>query len=105
MSLELTDTIGSPVLSVQSSVVRPITAQQLASAVTAAGGQTRQELLEVVWTPIALDHSSVDDHGGPSVITWDEMLTGAGAQRATLPIGMRWCGNGAVRTSRVLVVG
>ena len=79
VSLELTDTIGSPVLSVQSLVVRPITAQQLAAAVTAAGGQTRQELLEVVWTPITLDHSSVDDHGGPSVITWDEMLTGAGA--------------------------
>jgi len=79
VSLELTDTIGSPVLSVQSLMVRPITAQQLAAAVTAAGCQTRQELLEVVWTPIALDHSSVDDHGGPSVITWDEMLTGAGA--------------------------
>ena len=79
VSLELTDTIGSPVLSVQSLMVRPITAQQLAAAVTAAGCQTRQELLEVVWTPIALDHSSVDDHGGPSAITWDEMLTGAGA--------------------------
>jgi NADPH:quinone reductase-like Zn-dependent oxidoreductase/NADP-dependent 3-hydroxy acid dehydrogenase YdfG/acyl carrier protein len=79
VSLELTDTIGSPVLSVQSLMVRPITAQQLAAAVTAAGCQTRQELLEVVWTPIAPDHSSVDDHGGPSVITWDEVLTGAGA--------------------------
>ena len=62
VSLQLTDTTGLPVLSVQSLVLRPITAQQLATAVTAAGGQTCQELLEVVWTPIALDHSSVDDH-------------------------------------------
>jgi polyketide synthase 7 len=61
VSLQLTDTTGLPVLSVQSLVVRPITAQQLATAVTAAGGQAR-ELLEVVWTPITLEHSSVDDH-------------------------------------------
>jgi 4-hydroxyphenylalkanoate synthase len=80
MSLELTDTTGSPVLSVQSLVVRPITPQQLATAVTAARGQTRQELLEVAWTPNALEHSSVDDRDAPSVITWDEWLTGAGAQ-------------------------
>jgi polyketide synthase 7 len=79
VSLELTDTTGLPVLSVQSLVVRPITAQRLAAAVTAAGGDTGQELLEVVWTPITLDHSSVDDRAHPSVITWDELLTGAGA--------------------------
>ncbi len=79
VSLELTDTTGLPVLSVQSLVVRPITAQQLAAAVAAAGGDTGQEMLEVVWTPITLDHSSVDDRAHPSVITWDELLTGAGA--------------------------
>jgi polyketide synthase 7 len=79
VSLELTDTTGLPVLSVQSLVVRPITAQQLATALTAAGGKTGQELLEVVWTPITLDHSSVDDPDHPSVITWDELLTGTGA--------------------------
>jgi acyl transferase domain-containing protein/NADPH:quinone reductase-like Zn-dependent oxidoreductase/NADP-dependent 3-hydroxy acid dehydrogenase YdfG len=79
VSLGLTDTAGLPVLSVQSLVVRPITAQQLDAAVTAAGGKTCQELLEVVWTPIVLDHSSVDDGDHPSVITWDELLTGAGA--------------------------
>ncbi|MGA7051773.1 MAG: type I polyketide synthase [Mycobacterium sp.] len=62
VSLHLTDTTGLPVLSVQSLVVRPITVQQLATAVTAAGGQTRQELLEVVWTRITLEHSSLDDH-------------------------------------------
>ena len=79
VSLELTDTTGLPVLSVRSLVVRPITAQQLATAVIAAGGKTRQELLEVVWTPITLDHSSVDDRDHTSVITWDEVLTGARA--------------------------
>jgi polyketide synthase 7 len=57
VSLELADTTGLPVLSVQSLVVRPVTAAQLAATVTAAGGDTGQELLEVVWTPIALDHS------------------------------------------------
>jgi polyketide synthase 7 len=81
VSLELTDTTGLPVLSVQSLVVRPITAQQLAAAVTAAGGDTGQELLEVLWTPITLDHSSIDDRAHRSVITWDELPTGAGAPK------------------------
>ncbi len=57
VSVELADTSGLPVLSVQSLVVRPITAQQLTGVVATAGGDARLELLEVVWTPIARDHS------------------------------------------------
>ena len=83
VSLELTDPTGSPVLSVQSLVVRPITAQQLATAVTAARGQTPQELLEVVWTRMTLEHSGVDDRDDPSVFTWDEWLTGAAQETNT----------------------
>ena len=41
---------------------------------TAAGGQARQELLEVVWTPITLDRSGVDDRDGKAdrdVVVWE----------------------------------
>ena len=64
VSLELADTTGLPVLSVQSLVMRPITAQQLAAAVAAAGGDTGQELLEVIWTPITLTGAGAPEKNG-----------------------------------------
>ena len=47
MSIDLADGLGLPVLSVESMVARPVTAQQLAAAVGGTGGG---ELFEVVWS-------------------------------------------------------
>ena len=48
MSIDLADGLGLPVLSVQSMVARPVTAEQLAAAM---GGTSGGELFEVVWSP------------------------------------------------------
>ena len=48
VSIELTDTLGLPVLSVSSMVARPVTEKQLKAALSGAGGD---RLFEVVWTP------------------------------------------------------
>uniref|UniRef100_UPI003F9DB049 SDR family NAD(P)-dependent oxidoreductase n=1 Tax=Mycobacterium sp. TaxID=1785 RepID=UPI003F9DB049 len=48
VSIELTDTLGLPVLSVTSMVARPVTEKQLKAALSGAGGD---RLFEVVWTP------------------------------------------------------
>ncbi|OKH71215.1 polyketide synthase [Mycobacterium sp. SWH-M1] len=49
VSIDLADGLGLPVLSVQSMVARPVTAEQLAAAV---GGSRGAELFEVVWSPV-----------------------------------------------------
>jgi mycoketide-CoA synthase len=48
VSIELTDTLGLPVLSVASMVARPVTEKQLRAALSGSGGD---RLFEVVWTP------------------------------------------------------
>ncbi|MBX7454697.1 type I polyketide synthase [Mycolicibacterium sp. 3033] len=56
VSIDLADGLGLPVLSVQSMVARPVTAEQLAAAV---GGNRGAELFDVIWSP-------VPDTGAPS---------------------------------------
>ena len=48
VSIELTDTLGLPLLSVASMVARPVTEKQLKAALSGSGGD---RLFEVVWTP------------------------------------------------------
>ncbi|BBY50254.1 polyketide synthase [Mycolicibacterium arabiense] len=50
MSIDLADGLGLPVLSVQSMVARPVTAEQLAAAV--GGTKNGGELFEVIWSPV-----------------------------------------------------
>ncbi len=59
MSIDLADGLGLPVLSVETMVARPVTAQQLAAAVGQSGGG---ELFEVVWsaTTPAAEHVDSD---------------------------------------------
>ncbi|MFQ2845934.1 hypothetical protein ACLILZ_34760, partial [Mycobacterium paragordonae] len=54
VSIELADGAGLPVLSVESLKLRPVTTEQLQAAVAAAGGG-QGGLLEVRWSPVALD--------------------------------------------------
>jgi polyketide synthase 7 len=52
MSVELADGFGSPVLSVRSLLMRPVSVEQLTAAAVPAAG-----LFEVGWSPISLDGS------------------------------------------------
>jgi polyketide synthase 12 len=52
VSIELTDTLGLPVLSVASMVARPVSRQQLMAAVSGSGPD---RIFEVVWAPAALE--------------------------------------------------
>ncbi|ORW88397.1 polyketide synthase [Mycobacterium szulgai] len=64
MSVELADTDGLPVLSARELVVRPVSAQVLSAAVTAAGGGAGSgggRLLEVGWSSISLPYSGIGD--------------------------------------------
>ena len=70
VSIDLADGLGLPVLSVQSMVARPVTAEQLAAAV---GGSRGGELFEVVWSP-------VPDGGQPAPdtdVVWYDASSGA----------------------------
>ena len=73
VSVELADTEGLPVLSVGSLVTRPVSDEQLRSAISAAaGGGAEQGLLEVVWSPITLPETATT---GCSVVSWNDFRT------------------------------
>ena len=71
MSVELADSTGLPVLSVQELMVRPVLAEQLLAAVARPVGVG---LFEVVWSPVPLRDNSSDTDDG--VVVWE-----LGAQR------------------------
>ncbi|WP_374021535.1 SDR family NAD(P)-dependent oxidoreductase [Mycobacterium sp. HNNTM2301] len=64
VSVEMADSSGLPVLSVRELVTRPVSAAQLAAAAAARSGGG--ELLEAVWSPIAL----ADNADGPAPEVW-----------------------------------
>ncbi|MEE3753249.1 type I polyketide synthase [Mycobacterium intracellulare] len=65
VSVDLADASGLPVLSVRELVTRAVSAEQLTAAVAARSGSG--ELLDVVWSPVALPGNSV----GEKVTVWE----------------------------------
>jgi 4-hydroxyphenylalkanoate synthase len=65
LSVDVVDNAGSPVLTVRSLATRPITAAQLPTADGSGLGP-----LEVVWTPIALNHKVIDHAVGQRMQSW-----------------------------------
>ena len=78
MSIEVADAAGLPVLTVRSLVTRPMTAEQLRAAVTTAAGGPDNGPLEVVWSPIPLDHKAIDRSGQLLVQSWEDFCAGDG---------------------------
>ncbi len=73
ISIDVADAAGLPVLTVDSLVTRPISAEQLSAAVSAAGGAPDQGPLEVMWSPIALSHNDIDETDLPEVVSWEDL--------------------------------
>ncbi|WP_373140913.1 type I polyketide synthase [Mycobacterium marinum] len=82
-TVEVADVGGLPVLSVDSLMTRPVTAEQL--RVARIGGA--QGLLEVDWSPITLDSSDVDRG---AVLSWDEFCAGTVTEGACDLVVWRW---------------
>ncbi|WP_425270199.1 SDR family NAD(P)-dependent oxidoreductase [Mycobacterium parascrofulaceum] len=72
VSVELADSSGLPVLSVRELVTRPVSAAQLSAAAAARTGGG--ELLEAVWSPVALP----DNPDGPAPEVWRPPANGDG---------------------------
>lgn len=84
MSVEVADAAGLPVLTVRSLVTRPMTGEQLHTAITAAAGRPQHGPLEVVWSPIPLTHNTIDRSGQRPVLTWEDFRTGDGGDHAVV---------------------
>ena len=76
MSVEVADAAGLPVLTVRSLVTRPMTAEQLHTAVTTAAARRDCEPLEVVWSPIPLKPNIIDGPEPLPVVSWEEFCAG-----------------------------
>ena len=71
VSVDLADGMGLPILSVRKLVVRPVsTAQLSAAALRVAGG-----LLDVAWSPIALEPNGI---AGDGTVVWEPSAGAAG---------------------------
>jgi acyl transferase domain-containing protein/NADP-dependent 3-hydroxy acid dehydrogenase YdfG len=74
VTVDLADSHGGPVLSVGALVTRPVTAEQVHAALTAvSGADAGQGLLELAWSPIDLDHNSIDRNA--VVLSWHDFRT------------------------------
>ncbi|MET0474457.1 MAG: type I polyketide synthase [Mycobacterium sp.] len=94
MSIDLADGLGLPVLSVESMVARPVTAQQLAAAVGNTGGG---ELFEVVWSaapansePASADAEHALFESAPAATESDDLSDVYGATHAALERLQSW---------------
>ncbi len=76
MSVEMVDAAGLPVLTVRSLVTRPMSAEQLQTAVTTAAARTDCEPLEVVWSPIPPKHDIADGSEQVAAVSWEEFRAG-----------------------------
>ncbi|MEQ0574400.1 polyketide synthase dehydratase domain-containing protein [Mycobacterium tuberculosis] len=76
ISVDVCDATGLPVLTVRSLVTRPITAEQLRAAVTAAGGASDQGPLEVVWSPISVVSGGANGSAPPAPVSWADFCAG-----------------------------
>ncbi|WP_366526315.1 SDR family NAD(P)-dependent oxidoreductase [Mycobacterium sp.] len=79
VSIELADTTGRPVLSVRSLLVRPVSAEHLQAAISAAGN-LGPGLLEVTWSPITLPDPDIDR---PPVTSWEALRARPGVGEHT----------------------
>ncbi len=79
MSVEVADAAGLPVLTVRSLVTRPMTAEQLHAAVTAAAGSPEHGPLEVVWSPISPHRNITEQSTQLPVLSWEDLGAGAGS--------------------------
>ncbi|MEV7020489.1 polyketide synthase dehydratase domain-containing protein, partial [Streptomyces sp. NPDC093991] len=79
VTLDLADAAGAPVATVDSLLVRPVTAAQLA----AAGGPRSADLFRVRWNPVPCDHEGVR-HAIWAVVGEDPYGLGAAVQGAGL---------------------
>lgn len=77
ISVDVCDATGLPVLTVRSLVTRPITAEQLRAAVTAAGGASDQGPLEVVWSPISVVSGGANGSAPPAPVSWADFCAGS----------------------------
>ncbi|QUR67443.1 SDR family NAD(P)-dependent oxidoreductase [Mycobacterium spongiae] len=75
ISVELADSAGLPVLSVRELAVRPATREALAAAVAAAAGVQRPGLLEVMWSPVSLEHGVGDGGDARSDVVVQQLST------------------------------
>jgi polyketide synthase 7 len=76
-SVDVADPAGLPVLSVQSLMMRPTSAARLSAAPAASGAAG---LLEVLWSPVALQGAGIDgvgDHESDNLVVW-ELSSGNG---------------------------
>ena len=82
ISVELADTSGMPVLSVRSIVVRPITTDQLHTALAAATGRSDHNLLELTWSAVT---PGDNPSPAPTVMSWNDFHDHhpAGSESAT----------------------
>ncbi|WP_415823734.1 beta-ketoacyl synthase N-terminal-like domain-containing protein, partial [Mycobacterium basiliense] len=74
ISLQLTDTSGLAVLNVEGLITRPISTEQLNTAVNTALGGSGQDLLDVVWTPITTAETA-ETAERPVVLSWNTFDT------------------------------
>jgi polyketide synthase 1/15 len=79
MSIDVADAAGSPVLTVRSLVTRPMTAEQLHTAMTAAAAVPTDGTLEVVWSPIALAEKVTGRPDQLRAQSWEDFCSGEGA--------------------------
>ena len=108
MSIDLADGLGLPVLSVESMVARPVTAQQLAAAV---GGPKGGELFEVVWSaatasePTSTDAEYAVYESAPSAAEFDDLSAVYAATHAALARLQEWLAEPSVSTLVVVTRG
>ncbi|VAZ82978.1 type I polyketide synthase [Mycobacterium persicum] len=101
ISVEIADAEGLPVLTVGALVTRATTAEQLRAAVSAAGRGPDQGPLEVVWSPMPVNHNSIDDPDRPEVLSalsWEDYCAAAAGTSASVN------GNGAGAGDAAVVV-
>lgn len=94
ISVDVCDATGLPVLTVRSLVTRPITAEQLRAAVTAAGGASDQGPLEVVWSPISVVS------GGANGSAHLPRCLGRTFAPAVMVTPVSWCGNSSLPVAK-----
>ncbi len=94
MSIEIADAAGSPVLTVASLMIRPMTAEQLNAAVTSAAARRDCDPLEVVWSPIPPKTNSIDGPETLPVASWEDFCATDGDESADAGRVVVWqCGS------------
>jgi polyketide synthase 1/15 len=77
VSVQLADDAGLAVLSVGSLTTRPVSAQQVRAALSAATGGAADGLLELVWSPVTPEPDIVGG-GDRAAVSWEDFLAAQG---------------------------